>query len=47
MKNIIAFIVSLLITFVILNIIKLPPILGFIVGSILWSLLHYQINKLL
>jgi len=47
MKNIIAFIVSLLITFIILNIIKLPPILAFIIGSILWSLLHYKTNKLL
>jgi len=47
MKSIIALIISSLITFIILNIIKLPPILGFIVGSILWSILHYQVNKLL
>ena len=47
MKSIAALIISLLITFIILNIIKFPPILGFIVGSILWSVLHYQINKLL
>ncbi len=47
MKNFWAFIISLGITVIILDIIKLSFIPGFIVGSILWSVLHYKISKIL
>jgi hypothetical protein len=47
MKNILALVISLLITMVVLNLFKLPPVLGFIVGSILWSILHYNLKKML
>jgi hypothetical protein len=44
-KDILALIISLVITMIILNILKLPPIAGFILGSILWSILHYNLKK--
>ncbi len=47
MKNFWAFLISLGITVLILDMIKLPFIPGFIVGSILWSVLHYKISKIL
>jgi len=47
LKEIAALIISLLITMVVLNILKLPPIAGFIVGSILWSVLHFNLKKML
>jgi len=47
MKNILALVISLLITIVVLNLFKLPPVLGFIVGSILWSVLHFNLKKML
>jgi len=47
LKEILALIISLFITIIILNIIKLPAIAGFIVGSILWSILHYNLRKVL
>jgi hypothetical protein len=47
MKNILALVISLLITIVVLNLFKLPPVLGFIVGSILWSILHFNLKKML
>jgi hypothetical protein len=46
-KDILALVISLLITMVVLNIIKLPPIAGFIVGSLLWSVLHFNLKKML
>jgi len=46
-KEIIALVISLLVTMFALNIIKLPPVAGFIVGSILWSILHFNIKKML
>jgi len=44
-KDILALIISLVITMIILNILKLPPIAGFIIGSILWSVLHFNLKK--
>ncbi|QCT94486.1 hypothetical protein FE773_04610 [Caminibacter mediatlanticus TB-2] len=49
MKNykIFSFLLSLIITLIVLNIIKLPFLISFIVGSILWSILDFNIKKLL
>ncbi|EDM22884.1 hypothetical protein [Caminibacter mediatlanticus] len=49
MKNykIFSFLLSLIITLIVLNIIKLPFLISFIVGSILWNILDFNIKKLL
>jgi hypothetical protein len=47
MKDLIPLIVSLLITLIFLNILKLSFLPGFILGSIIWSILHYNIKKFL
>jgi len=44
-KEILALVISLVITMIVLNILKLPPIAGFLLGSILWSILHYNLKK--
>jgi len=46
-KNLLSILISLAITLIFLDIIKLSFIPGFIVGSILWSVLHYKISKIL
>jgi len=46
-KDILALVISLLVTMAVLNIMKLPPVAGFIIGSILWSVLHYNLKKIL
>ncbi len=46
-NDILALIISLIITMIVLNLFKLPPIPGFIVGSILWSVLHFNLKKML
>jgi len=49
MKNykIISFFISLILTIIILDLIKLPFIISFIVGTIIWSILDYNIKKFL
>ncbi|WP_156922597.1 hypothetical protein [Lebetimonas sp. JH292] len=47
MKELIPLTISLLITLTILNILKLSFLPGFILGSIIWSILHYNIKKFL
>jgi hypothetical protein len=44
-KDILALIISLAITLIVLRFLKLPPLTGFILGSILWSVLHYNLKK--
>jgi hypothetical protein len=46
-NDVIAFFASLFLTVGFLDIFKLGFISGFIVGSILWSVLHFNIKKLL
>ncbi|WP_456479979.1 hypothetical protein [Nautilia sp.] len=44
-KDILALVISLLITMAVLNVMKLPPVAGFIIGSVLWSVLHFNLKK--
>jgi len=46
-KDIIIFLISLILTLAVLNILKLSFVPGFILGSILWSLLHFNLKKIL
>jgi len=46
MKELLPLIISLGITLIFLNIIKLGLIPGFIVGTVLWSVLHFNLSKI-
>jgi hypothetical protein len=46
-KELIAFFISLILTVAFLDIFKMGFLLSFIVGTILWSLLHFNIKKIL
>ncbi|WP_170151094.1 hypothetical protein [Caminibacter pacificus] len=47
MKDIAALVISLLITMIVLNYLKFGFVVSFIVGTILWSVLHYNLKKIL
>ncbi len=47
MKKQIPFITALVITLLFLNVFKLGFISGFIIGTVIFALLHYNINKII